>query len=72
MPSKRKITVNNRVWTYFIGAGNVCARADDTNEKQVVGFDKLTGMDWGVVEKGIHKRWFHITPKHIADWLKTV
>jgi hypothetical protein len=69
MASKRKITVNNRVWTYFIGSGTVCARADDNNEKQIIKFDKLTGLTNSDIERGEWKRWFHITPKYIAGWL---
>lgn len=71
MSKQRTINIDGRIWYWKVGRTNVVARAQDTNEKRVVDFSKLTGMDWCSIEKGMWKRWFKVTPGMVADWLKT-
>lgn len=67
--SRRQITVDGRIWFWQVGTCSVSARAQDTKEHRVVDFSTLTGMTWSSIEKGIWKRYFHIKPKQVADWL---
>lgn len=67
--STRKIVVDGVQWLYRIGKHNVTAMCVRTRERKTIDFSKLTGMEWDTIEKGMWRRWFHITPKQIATWL---
>lgn len=69
--SMRKIIVGGREWKWGVGKLNVVARAEDNNEMRHIVFSKLTGYDFSTIDRAMWKRTFKITPKHIADWLKT-
>ncbi len=68
--TKRRIVIDGVLWIYNVGKSYVKATNTVTNERRVVDLSKLTNMDWDTIEKGKWRRWFHVTPKHIADWLK--
>lgn len=67
--SKRKITVDGKVWEYEIGSKFCVARSAE--EKRLIDLSALTGLSWADIERGRWKRWFRVTPKDIASWLVT-
>lgn len=72
-PYARRIHIKNKVWTYKIGKSNVCVCNPACTKRWYVGFDKITGMDWPTIERGQWKRWFHIEPSMVRNWIvKTI
>jgi len=67
--SMRTIVVDGRTWKWGVGKQNIIVRAQDNNESRHIDFSTLTGLSWTEIERGQWKRWFKITPKHIAAWL---
>ena len=67
----RKIVVNNKTYKYRIGRQNVVIVENGTTEKNkmVVDFSTLKTMSWDTVERAIHKRYFSISPKDIANYI---
>ena len=66
----RSIVIDNQKWKYKLGGTFVVARNLETKEKKLISYSKLTGMDWNDIERAVHKRYFCITPKIIANWLQ--
>ena len=66
----RKIVVNGRVWHYRIGRSFIVANAEDNNERRLDSLPTICKMGWSDIERGTWKKWLHITPKMIADWLE--
>lgn len=65
----RKIVVDDIEYEWFMGRSTVVIRQDE----KVVSMPKLnelTGESWSVIEHDSHKGNFHITPKHIANWIE--
>ena len=71
MKGWRKIVVNGREWRYKIGFANVVARTENPKVVKYVDFSTLTGFSWIDIERAEWKKYFHITPKQIADWLRS-
>jgi len=69
MSGRRLITVGGRTWRYRVGKYYCVAKAEDTGEGRKISLADLTGMTPADVERGQWKRWFHVTPKQVADWL---
>lgn len=69
--SNRKIVVDGREWKYKIGRQHVVANAVDNNEKQLVDFSALMGYSWDEIDSMRRRHGLHITPKTIADWLRS-
>ncbi len=67
---RRKIVVNDKVyhWSYN-GKGRVVFW-DENNTKHVFGTNKVAKMNWDDIEQGQWKRWFSLTPKDIAEFIK--
>lgn len=72
MSKQRTINIDGRIWRWKVGRNNVVARAQDNDEKRVVDFSKLTGLDWYSIERGQWKGGFKITPGMVADWLQGI
>ena len=69
MSGRRPITVGGMNWRYRVGKHYCVAKAEDTGEGRKISLADLTGMSWSDVDRGQWKRWFHVTPKQVADWL---
>lgn len=67
MKGWRNINVDSVAWRYRIGKQNVVARSGDIVRK--IDFSSLTGLSWAEIDRAEWKRYFHITPKAIANWL---
>jgi hypothetical protein len=65
----RKITIDNKIWQYFIGRYRVVILSPE-GEKHVAKYSSITGQSWPTIERGIEKKYFHITPKQIAQYIK--
>jgi len=70
MKGDRKIIVNGKEYTYMIGRSNVVIRNEE--KKIVVDFSTLTGISWPNIERGQWKKYFHIQPHHVANFIKGV
>lgn len=70
--SKRKIVVDGIEWSYIIGRSMVVARMKDSNVVKKIFLNQLTGLDWNEIERGCWKRYFHIYPSQIANWLSGI
>ncbi len=65
----RKIVVNDIEYTWLMGKATVVIRKDgDVVSKPQL--TDLTGESWHVIEHDTHKDNFHITPKHVAEWIQ--
>lgn len=69
MSSRRRISVGGKIWYYRIGKSWCVAKEQDSGAGRRINLSNLTGMEWSDIERGQWKRWFHVTPKQIADWL---
>lgn len=69
--SKRKwrtIVVDGVEYTWLMGKQTVVIRKDG----DVIGKPQLTDIvndPWHVIEHDQHKQNFHVTPKHVAEWI---
>ena len=70
--SNRSITVNGKVWKYRIGKGNLVAKDEEANKSYTINFADLTGWNWTEIEREQDDKRFHITPRQVADWIKTL
>jgi hypothetical protein len=64
----RKIVVDGVEWKYRIGKSNVAFRTE--GRTSTAPFTEVTQMSWTDIERAQWKRYFHITPKQIASWLR--
>lgn len=64
----RKIVVDGAMWRYRIGRSGVEARTP--SRKFYDQLPAVTGMTWYDIERGQWKRWFSVTPKTIAEWIR--
>ena len=67
--SKRKIVIGETEWSYIIGGSMVVARNKVSPETRKIYLTELTGWTWDDIERRTYKRYFHITPSQIANWL---
>lgn len=66
--AKRKIIVDGVEYTWQYGRVAIVIRRDGA----IVGkptVAQVTGETWSVIEHDAHKENFHLTPKHIAEWI---
>ena len=63
----RKIVVNDKTYLYRISKGNTVIRCD--GKTKIIDHSKLTGRSWYDIERGTWKRYFHIKPKEVADYI---
>lgn len=67
--SWRKIVVDGVEYTWIMGKSTVVIRKDgDVVSKP--NLSEITGESWHVIEHDSHKGNFHVTPKHVAEWIK--
>jgi hypothetical protein len=64
----RTIHLDGLEWRYRIFSGVVVIYSP-AHKKTVVSFSELTGLDCASVEKGMRKRWLHITPSMVKDYI---
>ncbi len=69
--SWRKIHLDNEVWEYQIGRTNVVIKSP-ASKKIVVGFCKLTGRSWDIIERGQWKKTTDgmVTPKDVRIYIQ--
>lgn len=68
-PYKKKIHLPSGTWTYRVGDSVVLIRNSELSKTFKVSFSDITGMDHYQIEKGLHKRWFHVLPSHVRDYI---
>jgi len=56
------------MWQWGLGRQYVNAIREDGKRARIT-VHELLGISPDEAERGRHKGWLHITPKHIADWL---
>jgi len=66
--SNRIVILDGETYEYRIGRSHVVIRHND-KKIGAPNFSELTGEKWHVIEHDSHKRNFHLTPKHIVDWI---
>jgi hypothetical protein len=64
----RKIVVDDVEYTWLMGKTTVVIRLDGVVVAKPQ-LPELTGESWHVIEHDSHKGNFHLTPKHVADWI---
>jgi hypothetical protein len=70
MKGWRIIKVNGKEWNWKIGSQNVIAKNLEDNETRTASLEDITGWTPDEIERGQHKKYFSLTPKDIAEWLK--
>lgn len=68
----RKIVIDKKIWWWKLIKHKVVAYPDGTRNKQLIGLDVLTGIDWAEMERAQWKGYFKVTPADVAKWLKTI
>lgn len=69
--SKRKLVVDDKTYEYRIGRSHVVIHCEG-KKIAVPNFSELTGEKWHVIEHDQHKRNFRITPKQMADYIRSL
>lgn len=67
--SERKIVVNGVTWTWQVGKSCVLIR-DANRKSHQVGLCDLTGMSSNDLERAAWKRYLHIRPAIIAEYIQ--
>lgn len=52
----RKITINDEIWSVFIGKSNAVIHNPRTEKKSIVSLDKITGRPLELIERGRRKK----------------
>ena len=68
-PYRRLLHINNEVWTYEITRKSVCICSPDLKSRAFPNYADITGMSPNDVERGNWKRWLHITPALVKDYI---
>jgi len=67
--AKRKVHINNEVWTYTIGHGRIVIWGPD-GKKYLTDYSEVSGWNWNDIERGTWKKYFSITPKLIKNYIE--
>jgi hypothetical protein len=66
----RKIHINNQIWKYHIGASNIIIESP-LEEKRIVPFNELTGLNWTDIERAKWKKYFMIKPSDVKKYIES-
>ena len=69
-PLKRKIHLPDGIWTYdFHSASHIKIRNPSLDTTYGVNAPTLTGLSWNEIERGARKRWLHLTPSLVKEYI---
>lgn len=65
----RRIVVDGQTFKWKVGRSNISFVLPG-GLRSYASFVEVTGVDWNEIERGQWKRYFKITPKQVADFIR--
>jgi len=65
----RKIVVNGKEYYWFRGRRDIVIWTEE-GKKYMASESAITGMDNNSIDRAKRKKYFSITPKQVAEWIK--